>query len=543
MDWRLIRKEPHKTAARERKTKSVRKKKKAKKTKHERASKRKAAASKRAAEAKKKKAKKSRCGVKPGYYEIQTSGVHAGRSARQPAGWGLSAWNGHGAKRNGASSWVAVHQGSYWPMIWSVLPSKRTKGAYTIKTSKWGPTKGNQPAGWGLSAWNAHGAKRNSASSRVAVHSGNYWLMDWYICASKRTKGTYTIKTSGVHSKTSAKQPAGWGLAAWQLHGGKRNSASSWVYVHSGNHWLMDWRLIRKEPHKTAARERKTKSIRKEKAVKAAAKKREGAKKYHAMFLAKKEKAAKDEKKSKARAKERKNKEKAAKEKKGKAVAREKAAKLNREKNAKRKAAEQRAKHHERRAKTAERSAKERSHKVERGNKARARVERTNKARIRTTRHEWTGYLNNMDRALSYSVGGKTYISGLSSYHNNGYEDRRFRVLRTTIGTTQYGGRWSGWVNNMDAYFAYKCPNNHAMVGLMSYHNNGNEDRRWRFKCAGFHGVGFRRGSWPGWQTNWDAQFNINCGHNPVVGFSSYHNNQKEDRRWRIQCGRRYSRV
>merc|ERR1719487_1118834 len=194
-----------------RKSAAEAKKKKAKKTKHERASKRKAAASKRAAEAKKKKAKKSSCRVRPGYYEIQTSGVHAGRSARQPTGWGLSAWHGHGAKRNGASS-------------------------------------------------------------RVAVHNGNYWLMDWYICPSKRTKGTYTIKTSGVHSKTSAKQPAGWGLAAWQLHGGKRNSGSSWVYVHSGNRWLMDWRLIRKAPHKRAARERKTKSVRKEKAVKAAKK-------------------------------------------------------------------------------------------------------------------------------------------------------------------------------------------------------------------------------------------------------------------------------
>lgn len=134
-------------------------------------------------------------------------------------------------------------------MIWNIQPSKRTKGAYTIKTTKYGPKHGRQPAGWGLSAWNAHGAKRNSHSSRVAVHAGNYWLMDWYICPSKRTRGTYTIKTSGVHSRTSARQPAGWGLAAWQLHGGKRNGASSWVYVHSGNHWLMDWVLQYKVEH------------------------------------------------------------------------------------------------------------------------------------------------------------------------------------------------------------------------------------------------------------------------------------------------------
>merc|ERR1711981_1335965 len=117
-------------------------------------------------------------------------------------------------------------------------------GLYSIKTTGvHAGASGKQPAGWGLSAWNAHGARRNSASSRVAVHAGNFWLMDWHICPSKRTKGAYTIKTSGVHSKDSAKQPAGWGLAAWQLHGGRRNSASSWVYVHAGNKWLMDWQL------------------------------------------------------------------------------------------------------------------------------------------------------------------------------------------------------------------------------------------------------------------------------------------------------------
>merc|ERR1712139_221285 len=191
----------------------------------------------------KRRTAKSSCSIHPGLYSIKTTGVHAGASAKQPAGWGLSAWQKHGARRNGASSWSAVHAGTYWPMIWNIQPSKRTRGTYTIKTTKYGPKGGSQPAGWGLSAWNAHGARRNSASSRVAVHAGNFWLMDWHICPSKRTKGAYTIKTSGVHSKDSAKQPAGWGLAAWQLHGGRRNSAYSWVYVHSGNKWLMDWQL------------------------------------------------------------------------------------------------------------------------------------------------------------------------------------------------------------------------------------------------------------------------------------------------------------
>merc|ERR1711959_344475 len=135
--------------------------------------------------------------LQPGYYKIDTTGVHAGASGAQPAGWGLSAWHGHGARRNGASSWVATHSGNHWPMIWKIERSKRTAGTYTIKTTAYGPKGGNQPAGWGLSSWHGHGARRNAVSSRVAVHSGNHWLMDWKIEPSKRTRGAWTIKTWG----------------------------------------------------------------------------------------------------------------------------------------------------------------------------------------------------------------------------------------------------------------------------------------------------------------------------------------------------------
>jgi len=187
-------------------------------------------------------------GPKPGYYKIETTGVHAGHSAGQPAGWGLSAWGAHGAVRNHASSWAAVHSGNHWPMVWKIEKSTRVHGAYFIKTTQYGPASGHMKAGWGLSSWHAHGAVRNGASSRVAVHSGNYWLMDWKIQPSTRTKGAWTIKTDG--GPAAGKQPKGWGLSAWQKHGGRRNSASSWVYTHSGNHWLMDWKLVPwRKPH------------------------------------------------------------------------------------------------------------------------------------------------------------------------------------------------------------------------------------------------------------------------------------------------------
>merc|ERR1712167_535494 len=243
------------------------------------------------------------------------------------------------------------------------------------------------------------------------------------------------------------------------------------------------------------------------------------------------------ERRSKEHAAKRAKKERAAKERKNKAVAKERAMKRRREQSAKAKAKEQARKHHERRQKAAERASKERSGKLERSNKHKAALAR----RIAARSHHWVGYINNWDAHMNWHTNGATYVSGLQSWHNNGREDRRFRPLVTTIGSSQYGRTLTGWVNNMDRQFDYTCPHNKAIVGMYSYHHNHYEDRQWRFYCVHFHGVAFRAGGWPGWQTNWDAHFVLSCGHNPAIGFSSYHNNGREDRRWRIRCGSRYA--
>merc|ERR1711868_288646 len=187
--------------------------------------------------------------------------------------------------------------------------------------------------------------------------------------------------------------------------------------------------------------------------------------------------------------------------------------------------------------KAAERASKERSGKIERANKHKAALAR----RIAVRSHTWHGFINNWDHHMNWAVSGHHYVSGLQSWHHNGYEDRKFKPLVTAIGATQRHRHLTGWVNNMDGGFTYTCPTNQAIVGFYSYHNNGNEDRKWRFYCASFHGVGFRQGAWPVWQTSWDAYWNLNCGHNPAIGWSSYHDNRREDRRWRIRCGHRYA--
>ena len=177
-----------------------------------------------------------------GTYLIRTTHHGAGS---QPAGWGLACFPNHGAKRDGASSWVHVHEGNHWPCRWEIRPAQQP-GTYRIYTC--GHADGGQAAGWGLSAWHAHGAERNGHSSWVAVHEGEQWPMDWKIVPGKQPN-TWRFLTT---HHAAGHQPEGWGLSAWNAHGAKRNEASSRVAVHQGDHWPMDWVLERLDAPKRA---------------------------------------------------------------------------------------------------------------------------------------------------------------------------------------------------------------------------------------------------------------------------------------------------
>jgi len=180
-------------------------------------------------------------GIPLGNYYIKTT-YH--EQSGQAAGWGLSAWQLHGGARNSASSWVATHEGGHWPCVWSVEAGKKPN-TYRIKTHQ--HVAGGQPAGWGLSAWQLHGGRRNGGSSRVAVHNGDHWPMDWEIVPGKKD-GTWRVLTT---EHTAGGQPAGWGLSSWghKVRDTTRNCGSNWVHVHEGDDWPMDWVFERVETH------------------------------------------------------------------------------------------------------------------------------------------------------------------------------------------------------------------------------------------------------------------------------------------------------
>lgn len=153
----------------------------------------------------------------------------------QVAGWGLAAWQRYSA-RSGLSSWVATHENSQWQCKWSVTAGARPN-TYRIKTH-W-HSDGGQPAGWGLSAWHLNGGRRNNGSSKVIVHGLDKWHMDWEIVPGKKD-GTWRILTT---DHALGGQAAGWGLSSWGPMVGdtRRSGVSSWVHVHKGDHWPMDW--------------------------------------------------------------------------------------------------------------------------------------------------------------------------------------------------------------------------------------------------------------------------------------------------------------
>merc|ERR1712054_153231 len=194
---------------------------------------------------------------------------------------------------------------------------------------------------------------------------------------------------------------------------------------------------------------------------------------------------------------------------------------------------EKKAKADEKASKEAKQKAAEKTVKI--NNERRAKEKNS---KVAVSRNSWTNWLNNWDQGVSYQTGGNQFLTGFGGLHHNGYEDRLFKVKVATIGTSQSASYWSGWVNNMDASFDFSCRSNYALVGLQSYHNNHYEDRRWKFKCASFRGVSVQHGGLTGYKNNMDQQFYSDCGgNNPIVGLASYHNNGYEDRRWRFRCG------
>ena len=152
----------------------------------------------------------------------------------------------------------------------------------------------------------------------------------------------------------------------------------------------------------------------------------------------------------------------------------------------------------------------------------------------------WTG--ENWWDSYQDSNCGNGVFTGMESWHDNGKEDRRFKLkcqkfinpaTGADFSTQTWGGYgWTGW----DSYF--ETSHHTAINRMQSHHNNGREDRIFHFSYATIANreVNYINIGWTGW-TGWDAYQKYECGSSKVIaGFESKHDDDFEDRIWRFKC-------
>jgi len=163
------------------------------------------------------------------------------------------------------------------------------------------------------------------------------------------------------------------------------------------------------------------------------------------------------------------------------------------------------------------------------------------KRAVRLTGLQKTRYVNDWDKPLSYTAGKNRMITGIHSVHDNLKEDRRFGFYSMAAsGFSCTPRRWTGFVNGLDKQFVFQCPANHVMDGVYAVHDNGKEDRRFKFRCCKLSNASLRKGALQN-ANDWDKPFDFRCKNGWVLtAIRSKHDNGKEDRRFAFHCSRIY---
>lgn len=146
-------------------------------------------------------------------------------------------------------------------------------------------------------------------------------------------------------------------------------------------------------------------------------------------------------------------------------------------------------------------------------------------------------YQNTLDQPLLVICNNKYAFHRIESWHHNGAEDREYQFdcqFVAEVGFDQCS--WTDYVNHFDKPAMYHCPADWVMTGVDSFHDNFFEDRRWRFKCCNFPNYYTKSCQSSGYLNEFDQYINYYSPSGTLfTGAYSYHENWAEDRRWMIQ--------
>ena len=86
----------------------------------------------------------------------------------------------------------------------------------------------------------------------------------------------------------------------------------------------------------------------------------------------------------------------------------------------------------------------------------------------------------------------------------------------------------TGYVNNFDAPVVSLCKQDYYIAGISSYHNNHKEDRRFDFKCCKNTNQCIRNCKLTSIVNQFDGSMNYKTHGKVIVGAFSWHDNYKE---------------
>ncbi|XP_059154333.1 dermatopontin-like [Physella acuta] len=142
--------------------------------------------------------------------------------------------------------------------------------------------------------------------------------------------------------------------------------------------------------------------------------------------------------------------------------------------------------------------------------------------------------VNYWDQPFDFKCPLGQAISYISSEHSDYFEDRRWEFHCRPVGETRVCEE-SGYVNEFDQLLTYVCPDNKVMTGVSSYHSDYYEDRRFQFQCCSVTGRNLTGCYITGDVNTWDRQLTLFVPEGRVVnGAYSVHSDYYEDRIWRF---------
>ena len=128
-------------------------------------------------------------------------------------------------------------------------------------------------------------------------------------------------------------------------------------------------------------------------------------------------------------------------------------------------------------------------------------------------------------------------IRTVHSIHDNGREDRiwKFTCGAAPSDATPTDCLWTDYVNGWNEPIDFMCPADHVIAGIQSYHDNGPEDRRYKFKCCKQDGYMTYSCYLTAYLNNWDEPLTYNVQPGKVLtGWASKHDNGKQDRQHKM---------